>query len=285
LLARLTAGLAILGPALFWIFDRPLCGFVGVERVAKGSIACAPTIPQFVLTTQTLATAIVVGLSVLVVVRLLSRLQVQDAYDDGASRSDLAWVGQRDPAELPLPISPTTRTLLLLLATAIGAIVLLVLIRLLVADTDFITLNGVPVEPVALILAIPAVLIATFVVTARDARRFVIGAVVAIVAWFVVVYPNISALPLPTSIANVYQGVLPTYLYWFQFPVSTVARNVQAQLLGPVPLLLAASVTFLSVIVAYSAWVWRLTIAERRADERDGLEMGAAGGGGGAAGE
>jgi hypothetical protein len=287
LLARLAAGLAILGPALFWIFDRPLCGFVGVERVAKGSIACAPTIPQFVLTTQTLATAVVVGLSVLVVVRLLSRLQVQDAFDDGASGSDLARVGVRDPAELPLPlpISPTTRTLLLLLATAMGAIVLLVLIRLLVADTDFITLNGVPVEPVALILAIPAVLIATFVVTARDARRFVIGAVVAIVSWFVVVYPNISALPLPTSIANVYQGVLPTYLYWFQFPVSTVARNVQAQLLGPVPLLLAASVTFLSVIVAYSAWVWRLTIAERQADERDGLEMGAAGGGGGAAGE
>jgi uncharacterized membrane protein YqhA len=104
---------------------------------------------------------------------------------------------------------------------------------------------------------------------------------VAIVAWFVVVYPNISALPLPTAIANVYQGVLPTYLYYFQFPVSTVARNVTANFLGPVPLLLAASLIFLSVIVAYSAWVWRLALAERLADERDGLEMGAAAGGGG----
>ena len=72
-----------------------------------------------------------------------------------------------------------------------------------------------------------------FVATARDARRFVVGAVVAIVAWFVVVYPNIRALPLPTAIANVYQGVLPTYLYAFQFPVNNVAGNVPIQLSGP----------------------------------------------------
>ena len=50
--------------------------------------------------------------------------------------------------------------------------------------------------------------------------------VVAIVGWFVVVYPNFSALPLPTAIANVYQGVLPTYLYAFQFPVNNVAATV-----------------------------------------------------------
>jgi hypothetical protein len=35
------------------------------------------------------------------------------------------------------------------------------------------------------------------------------------------------------------------------------------------------------VIVAYSAWVWRLTLAERQAEERDGLEMGASAGGAG----
>ena len=34
-------------------------------------------------------------------------------------------------------------------------------------------------------------------------------------------YPNISALPLPSAIVNAYQGLLPTYLYPFQFPVNT----------------------------------------------------------------
>jgi hypothetical protein len=280
LMARLTAGVAVLGPALFWIFDRPLCGFVGVDRAVSGSAACPPVIPQFVLTTQTLATAVVVGLSVLIVVRLLGRLQVQDGGDAGwgdgeGIRAVVARGGWSD-------IGPSTRAMILLVATAAGAILLTILIRLALPDTNVLAWDRIPVEPVALILSIPAVLIAVFVATARDARRFVMGAVVAVVGWFVVVYPNISALPLPTSIANVYQGVLPTYLYAFQFPVSTIPRNTTVQLLSPVPLLLAASVIFLSVIVAYSAWVWRLAIAERLADERDGLEMGAGAGGGGA---
>ena len=60
---------------------------------------------------------------------------------------------------------------------------------------------------------------------ARDPRRFVAGLVVAAVGWFVVLYPNIAALPLPASIVNAYQGILPTYLYAFQFPVSTIDRQ------------------------------------------------------------
>jgi hypothetical protein len=197
------------------------------------------------------------------------------------SRRDIDPSSAADPKALPWPPSPTTRTLLQLLGTAITAILALYLVKTQLTDTDVLVWNSIPVEPVALIVGIVALLIAVFVATARDARRFVIGAVVAIAAWFVIVYPNISALPLPTSIANVYQGVLPTYLYWFQFPVNNVAATVPIQLFGPVPILLAASVTFLAIIVAYSAWVWRLAIAERLVDERDGLEMGAAAGGGG----
>ncbi|HEY3164952.1 MAG TPA: hypothetical protein VGJ71_11360, partial [Candidatus Limnocylindrales bacterium] len=111
------------------------------------------------------------------------------------------------------------------------------------------------------------------------------GAIVAIVGWFVVVYPNFSALPLPTAIANPYQGVLPTYLYAFQFPINNVASKAKIELFGPVPLLLGASVVFLCLVVGYSAWVWRLALAERLADERDGAELGAGwprGAGGGA---
>jgi hypothetical protein len=121
--------------------------------------------------------------------------------------------------------------------------------------------------------------LAAFVATARDARRFVVGVCVAMIAWFIGAYPNISALPLPTAIANAYQGVLPTYLYAFQFPVNNVAANVEIHLFGPVPLLLAGSMVFLSVVVAYSAWVWRLAIAERQAEDADRLELGTGTGG------
>ena len=59
-LARLAAGLAIMGPALLWLFDRPLCWFVGVETVNPGSAACPAVIPTVVITARTLALAAVV---------------------------------------------------------------------------------------------------------------------------------------------------------------------------------------------------------------------------------
>ena len=50
-LARMAAALAILGPALMWLFKGPLCTFVRVEAVNAGSQACVATAPgQIVLT-------------------------------------------------------------------------------------------------------------------------------------------------------------------------------------------------------------------------------------------
>jgi hypothetical protein len=47
---------------------------------------------------------------------------------------------------------------------------------------------------------------------------------------------------------------------------------------------------FLSLVVGYAAWIWRLALAERLADRTDELELGAGAGsargaGGGAAGD
>jgi hypothetical protein len=261
LMARLTAAAAILGPALLWVFDRPLCGFVGVARANTSSSAqaCAPTVPQFVLTGQTLAFALVVGISCVVVLWLLSRLPGDEARVDAGREAE--WG----------PLVP-------LAITAVVATLLVAGIRLFVPDVAIINWAAIPVEPVALLLgALLAIPLTALVATARDARRFVIGAVVAIVAWFAVEYPNISALPLPTAIANVYQGVLPTYLYAFQFPVNNTAATVPIHLFSAVPLLLAGSMVFLSVVVGYSAWVWRLALAEREAGDGDRFELGAAG--------
>jgi predicted membrane-bound dolichyl-phosphate-mannose-protein mannosyltransferase len=276
LLARLAAAVAVLGPAILWVLDRPLCGFVNVEKANPNSQACPPIIPQFLLTTQTAALAAIVGISVLVVIRLFGRLG-----DDSAASEREVVIGDRS-------IGDSTVTLALLGLTALVAIGASWFVQTQIGDTPLITLNRIPVEPVAIVLALPAVVIAAFVATARDARRFVVGAIVAIVGWFVVVYPNFSALPLPTAIANPYQGVLPTYLYAFQFPINNVASKAKIELFGPVPLLLGASVVFLCLVVGYSAWVWRLALAERLADERDGAELGAGwprGAGGGAAGD
>jgi 4-amino-4-deoxy-L-arabinose transferase-like glycosyltransferase len=260
LFARLAAGAAIVGPAAAWVLARPVCAFVGVERVNQGSIACAPTIPQFVLTTQTAAIAVILGVSVLIVARLFGRLG-----DDRLADRDVIVGGVRLP--------DSTITLGLLAVTALVTIGLATFVRTSFGDAELVRIVSVPVEPVALVFAVVAVAIAAFVATVRDARRFVGGVLVAIVAWFIAVYPNFSALPLPTAIANVYQGILPTYLYAFQFPVNNVAAKVPIQLFSATPAILGGSVVFLAVVVGYSAWVWRLALAERLAED-DGAAPG-----------
>ena len=102
------------------------------------------------------------------------------------------------------------------------------------------------------------------------------GFVVAVVGWFVILYPNISALPLPSAVVAAYQGILPTYLYAFQFPVSTVTRNADTPVFTPMLAILLVALTATCLVVAYSAWVWRLTLAEAKAasgtsDDAEGL--------------
>jgi hypothetical protein len=73
-----------------------------------------------------------------------------------------------------------------------------------------------------------------------------------------------------------YQGILPTYLYAFQFPVSTVTRDTNAPVFTPMLALLLIALTVTCLVVAYSAWVWRLAAAEAKAaratsDDTEGL--------------
>ncbi len=153
-----------------------------------------------------------------------------------------------------------------LIATAAGTLIGLLIVPFL-PQTPVISTSGLPVEPLAVVGSLPLVLLAAFIVTARDARRFVAGFVTAAAGWFLVFYPNISALPLPSVVANAYQGVLPTYLYLFQFPSdrSEIAKDVS--LFDPIAFLIAGGLTLLCIVLAYSAWLWRIALAERAADE------------------
>jgi hypothetical protein len=148
----------------------------------------------------------------------------------------------------------------------------------LLPDTPILTLASIPVEPIAIVVALPLGYLAAQVIAATDPRRFAAGIVVAAVCWFAVLYPNVAALPLPATVVNAYQGIVPTYLYAFQFPVSTVNRNVDTPLFTPTLAILLVALAASCLVVAYSAWVWRLTLADSTdageassADDADGL--------------
>ena len=81
------------------------------------------------------------------------------------------------------------------------------------------------------------------------------------ISWFVVLYPNIAAVPVPAALAPAYQGILPTYLYAFQFPVSQLDRNKATPLFTSSLAILAGALVVTCLIVAYSVWTWRLSTA------------------------
>jgi hypothetical protein len=237
LVARAAGALAIIGPVLMWVLSRPLCWFVGVESVNPGSAACPAVIPDLVVTVRTLGLLGVVVVGVLVLGRAI--LALGDREDESG--------GGRAMRALLLPAA------LVAIGFAIAA---------LLPDTPVLTLTGVPVEPIAIVVGLPLAYLAAQVLAARDAHRWVAGLLVAVVGWFALVYPNIAALPLPSTVANAYQGLLPTYLYAFQFPVSTADRNVATPLLSPTLAILTIAIGATCLIVAYSASVWRLALAE-----------------------
>jgi 4-amino-4-deoxy-L-arabinose transferase-like glycosyltransferase len=184
---RIAAAVAIVAPALMWLFRGPLCTVAGVERARPGSEVCAAS-----------------------------------------------------PGALP----------------NVGAVL---------GEGAAAFLRAMPPEALALVFLVPLAAVAWFVVTARDARRFAGGMIVAAASWILVWYPNISALPLPSRVYNAYQGVLPTWVWAFQFPVNLEPATEAPDLATLGTLVLLGAMTATCLIVGYAAWSWRLAAAERDA--------------------
>jgi 4-amino-4-deoxy-L-arabinose transferase-like glycosyltransferase len=246
LLARVSAAIAVMGPAILWLLRQPLCQVANVESVNKGSQACNGN-PGNLVVTPAAAALVVVGLVVLaVLVRQLIAL--------GRPRADGRAVRPADMVPL--------------LITAVVGGAALAITRLLPSDTALFSFAGIVPELIALVALVPLGLVASQIVTARDGRRFVAGLVGAAAIWFVILYPNISALPLPVDFVNAYQGLLPTYLYPFQFGVNTVERGA-VSFSDPRFAILMVFLVVASCVVAYSAWTWRQARIEAASEAGD----------------
>ena len=251
LLARLSAGAAVLLPFTMYLVHRPLCALVRVTEIKgnESSQACPTLIPDVTITARAVAMAVIIGIGVLLLLRELLSVD-----DDGLPRT------QGTLARFGVNGRLASAGLI-----AVGVSIAFVLASTLLTDQMSFRLSRIPVEPIALVVVLALTPVAAYVATARDARRFVIGALGAMGFWFILWYPNIAALPLPTAIHNAYQGFLPTYLYPFQFWVAT-ARPASPPLLALGPAVMLLSLIFTAAVVGYSAWSWRIALAERRRD-------------------
>jgi Gpi18-like mannosyltransferase len=260
LMARLAAATAVLGPFLLWLLHRPLCGIVRVLDVNPDSQACPTLIPEVTITPRAIAIAVVVGVGVLLMLRELLAITDEDSPDEladaraaGGWRGTLARVGLGSRWAVAAAIGVVTSVAFLAVSTVLQ-------------DSDGMELKDIPVEPIAVVVLLALSPVAAYVATARDSRRFVAGALGAMAFWFVLWYPNISALPLPVALHNAYQGFLPTYLYPFQFAVNN-PRATAPQIFALGPAIMLVALTFMAIVIGYSAWSWRIALAERRRDQ------------------
>jgi hypothetical protein len=82
---------------------------------------------------------------------------------------------------------------------------------------------------------------------------------------------------------NAYQGLLPTYLYAFQFGVNTVDRGTAISFADPRFAVLMVFLLVACGVVAYSAWAWRQALGGHDDAEYEGPQPAGPAGGPGSA--
>jgi hypothetical protein len=234
LLARAVAALAVVGVPLMWLLRTPLCILSGTAVANPDGVACASEVTR----TAQLSAG---GMAALAVV--------------GAGAACAAYLGWR--ASLPAERTPAggrgwslwlLALVIVALATSGGVIAALLLLDTgsttpLALSSDVLGLLGL------LVLGIPAWL----TLRARDPRRLVLGVLAAALLWLVVWYPNISGLPLTDDLAHLYQGLLPTWNWDFQFAVNTDPAS-DAGIVGGDTFAVAGLTLLIVIVVAGVAW-------------------------------
>jgi hypothetical protein len=128
---------------------------------------------------------------------------------------------------------------------------------------DVIFQAALPPDLLALVMAVLGVCLGLLAITARDSRRLVLGICIFAVVAFALLYPDLSALPMPNLLLNVYDAILPTWFYGFQF-----ADNLQASstvsLIGGAAIVVSISALFVALLAGYAAWVQRVVNGYRR---------------------
>lgn len=243
LLARVAGALAILGPPVLWLLRAPICGLAGVDQVNPDGVACGALSRSLTVAESALAAIAVVIIGGVALVWLVRR-----GHDGRGLRLPLGFgrLGSLASGGLPSPLM----LIGVLAATAIAAAASQVLVSARPAFT---------IQVVAEILASVAILLlawpAYLAIRARDPRRWAAGFVVAAVVVFIVWYPNLTGLPLPNSLASVYQGLLPTWNYDFQFAVNQdPAGNGPLVDLGTVVIGVSAAILSLAAMVIARTW-------------------------------
>ena len=239
LLARVAAAIALMFPTLLWLLKEPVCGLARVQLIdLYTNSACGSTSGDLRVETRIAMIAVVLVAALVALGAVLLRLERRQSE----GREERGWI-------LQLIVPVIIAGVLLLWVGQSG-------------PRDLLFDVPVPSDLVVLILLPFFAVLAYVALTAVDPRRFVLGFCAVAVVVFIAFYPNLSALPMPSTIVNVYQGLLPTWLYGFEFSVnqqvSSSVHLVSADTIG-----LSVATLAVAGMVAYLAWRQRVGYGPR----------------------
>jgi len=241
LLARVAGAAALIFPVAAWLLKSPLCEVARVnstQNAFKDTI-CGTTTGDVIIDQRMLAIGIVLAIALVALGLILIRLERRQ----NAGVEDPFWVVQ------------------LIVPVAVAAAVLLWLGQN--VSTEPVLEASLPADMLVVLLLPVLAILAFIVLTARNPRRYVLGACAFGVIVFAAFYPDWSALPLPNAIIDVYQGLLPTWFYGFEFSVNLQpAQNVG--LFEPYSMLLAVVALLVAIVAGWVAWERRIVVGYRR---------------------
>jgi len=245
--ARVGAAAAVIGAPLLWLLRQPLCGLANTQAVNANTEVCQKLERDLVLTD-------------------LQAIGVLLAVGGLAAAGVLVYLGMRAAAEGTPRSSAWSLLVPVAFSVALFGVAVVVIGAGLPGNPVFRqkVIAEAPALVALLLLAVPAY----FVLRASDPRKFVVGALSAVVIWFVAFYPNIASLPVPTALSQIHLGLLPTWNWGFQFGVNRdPVANMPISWLGV--LLLAVVVIGLCVAAVYAARSWHA--ARYSSEEVSGL--------------
>ncbi len=241
LLARAAAVGAAMVPAVLWIAKYPLCTLARVDVTNYfGNTACGSVTGTLTVEARIFLIALVLLGALAVLALTLIRLERRSPEQNDEDRS---WIIQ-----LVFPVAVAGALILWLGANG---------------PRDVIFQAALPPDLLALVMAVLGVCLGILAITARDSRRLVLGICIFAVVAFALLYPDLSALPMPNLLLNVYDAILPTWFYGFQF-----ADNLQAsqtvQLIGGAALIVSVAALGVALMAGYVAWGQRVVAGYRR---------------------
>ncbi|HEX7498326.1 MAG TPA: hypothetical protein VF344_07685, partial [Candidatus Limnocylindrales bacterium] len=240
LLARVAGAAALLTPGVLWLLKPGLCGLARVDSTDYyGNTVCGTATGDVVITTRIFLIVAVLIAALVALGLILWRLEHHEAE------------GRRDRGEMLQLLAP------------VGIAAMAIWWLGIAAPNDVLIHEALPADGLTFIAVAGGLFGSYFALTARNPRRFVLGACAIAALVFAFMYPDLSALWLPSTIQGIYSVTSPTWMYGFQFatnlqPSSAVKVISTGALIAVLAVLLPAG------IAGWAAWEHRVTVGWRR---------------------